>query len=151
MLFLSLCFASSLVTLLLFLGYLCVASTTVLGRHLLQVDFSNCSFWPCLHTLGGHDPVLTLSTLEVCGCFLAKALTLSTVVMHGNEIYLENEWSCDSIDWLRHLLGRVDFMKMERVRSSNEWDFGGLENCAFLVHLFFFFFWESSLVSAISY
>ncbi|XP_067153359.1 uncharacterized protein [Apteryx mantelli] len=36
-----------------------------------------------------------------------KGLNLSTVVMHGSEVYLENEWSWDSTNRLPQLLGKV--------------------------------------------
>ncbi|KAK4818000.1 hypothetical protein QYF61_004113 [Mycteria americana] len=36
-----------------------------------------------------------------------KRLNLSTVVMHGTEVYLENEWSWDSTNRLPQLLGKV--------------------------------------------
>lgn len=36
-----------------------------------------------------------------------KGLNLSTVVMHGAEVYLENEWSWDSTSRLPQLLGKV--------------------------------------------
>lgn len=36
-----------------------------------------------------------------------RGLNLSTVVMHGTEVYLENEWSWDSTSRLPQLLGKV--------------------------------------------
>nr|XP_010297308.1 PREDICTED: uncharacterized protein LOC104632952 [Balearica regulorum gibbericeps] len=36
-----------------------------------------------------------------------KGLNLSTVVMHGTEVYLENEWGWDSTNRLPQLLGKV--------------------------------------------
>ncbi|XP_066405256.1 uncharacterized protein [Molothrus aeneus] len=55
--------------------------------------------WPWSQAYIKHTGIMGLNS--------NKGLNLSTVVMHGAEVYLENEWGWDSTNRLPQLLGKV--------------------------------------------
>ncbi|XP_059701393.1 uncharacterized protein LOC132326766 [Haemorhous mexicanus] len=69
------------------------------AQHRLRRHTKTGTDWPWSQAYIKHTGIMGLNS--------NKGLNLSTVVMHGAEVYLENEWGWDSTNRLPQLLGKV--------------------------------------------